>query len=791
MIPGEGQHFLLETHGITPGADIFVNGIQIAARASQSGSYGGQTYDITSVASVLNTLVVKVFPTDYRYDLAVGFMDWNPHPLDNGTGVWRNVSIRQTGPVSLSPLSVGTKFLDPGLEEVQVSFRAVARNLENRTVAIVPTLQVTDPGIRSWNLTGPRLEIPPFASREVNLTESHTGLRIWWPKQWGQQPLLEAEFNITVDNITSDFRQTLFGIREVAARLNDHKDIVFHVNRRHFQVRGAGYAPDIFLQWNSDRFSSIAEYALDIGLNTIRLEGTLEHPELYEIADRLGVMILPGWECCGKWEAWNYNDELDVFPVPSWNENDYSIANTSMRHEAAMLQTHPSVLGFMVGSDFYPNDKATTIYVDALKEAGWETPIIASGSNRGPGYPKRLGPSGIKMDGPYDWVPPNYWWDTKPYAYRLGAAFGFGSELGAGVGTPEIGSLLKFLDWDGINQLWQSPNTFFYHNGRGKTFSRRRIYNNALWKRHGPATGLADYLLKAQMMDYEATRAQFEAYSAMWNAQRPATGLIYWMLNNAFPSLHWNLFDWYLRAGGSYFGAKTGSRLEHVAYNYMNRDVYLINHSLDRQGSRTVDLDIVDHNGTTISHRVKTVTTEPNTSRGISFRVHELDKIGELAFLRLWLRDEMNRTLSRNVYWLNKEMDDLNWRASKWHYTPVKSYADFKALDQLPLANITVHAKRAVGGNSRSTVIVTLENHSPVPAVFIRLNLVTHDESEQSQAPAWEDVVPVKWEDNYVTLWPYERMVLSARPMTDVEATFVHVTGKNVDAPEVVYISSS
>lgn len=793
LTPGEGTHFLLETHGITPGADIFVNGIQIASRASQSGSYGGQIYDITSVAGTVNKLVVKVFPTDYQYDLALGFMDWNPYPLDNGTGVWRNITIKQTGPVCLGPLSVGTKFLDSSLGHVQLSFRAVARNLENRTVTVVPSLRLNDPGIRSWNLLAPRLEIAPLASREVIIAANHTGLRPWWPKQWGGQPLLEADFNITVDNIISDFRRTLFGIREVTAKLNEHKDVIFHINKRPFQVIGAGYAPDIFLRWDRDRFSTIAGYALDIGLNTIRLEGKMEQPELYEIADRLGVMILPGWECCGKWEAWKYNDELDLFPVPVWSVNDYSTANTSMRHEAAMLQTHPSVLGFMIGSDFAPNDKATTIYVDALKEAGWQTPIISSGSKRGY-YPELLGPSGMKMEGPYDWVPPNYWWDTKPYAHRLGAAFGFGSELGAGVGTPEIGSLLKFLNWEDIDQLWKAPNDSFYHNGRGKTFSSRRIYNNALWNRHGPATGLDDYLLKAQMMDYEATRAQFEAYSAKWSAERPATGIIYWMLNNAFPSLHWNLIDWNLRAGGSYFGAKTRSRLEHVAYDYVNRDIYLINRSLARRGPRTIDLDIIDQNGTTVSHRAKTVTTEPNTSKDISFRVHELDQNQGLVFLRLHLLDEQNMTMSRNVYWLSNQIDDLNWRASKWYYTPVKTYTDFKGLDRIPQANITVQARRSVGATSRSTVNVTLVNHSAHPAVFIRLNLhvVNHNKSEQPQAGG--DVVPVKWEDNYVTLWPYEKLVLCAEPMADInfEAAFaVQVKGKNIDTLESVYISPS
>lgn len=373
--------------------------------------------------------------------------------------------------------------------------------------------------------------IPPNESKELHLTKELSGLPIWYPRQWGTQPLLNTHFFINVDDIErpSDSRQASIGVREITSRLNAHDDIVFYVNRKPFQVLGAGYSSDIFLRWDRDYFTNIATYALDMGLNTIRLEGKMEQPEIYDIADRLGIMILPSWECCDKWEAWSYNTDM---PDPRiWDTRDYSTANSSMRHEAAMLQTHPSVLGFMVGSDIAPDDEVTSIYVEALEQAGWQTPIISAGSSRK--RSKLLGPSGMKMRGPYDWVPPNYWWDTSPKHRRYGAAFGFGSELGAGVGTPEKESLTKFLGDEGVEEMWRSPNSSFYHNGAGDTFSSRRIYNDALWNRMGRPTDSTDYVIKAQMMDYEATRAQFEAYSAKWNAGRPATGMIYWMLNNA------------------------------------------------------------------------------------------------------------------------------------------------------------------------------------------------------------------------------------------------------------------
>lgn len=234
--------------------------------------------------------------------------------------------------------------------------------------------------------------------------------------------------------------------------------------------------------------------------------------------------------------------------------------------------------------------------VDTLRAGDWDVPIIASAAKRG--YPEGiLPPSGFKMDGPYDWVPPNYW-----YGDQLGAAFGFGSELGSGVGTPEKGSLQSSLSAGDMDDLWKSSNKVLYPMSRqDSSFNNRMIYSRALDARYGDPTSLDDYLLKAQMMDYEATRAEYEGYGAKWNAERPATGAIYWMLNNAWPSLHWNQFDYYLHPAGSYFGTKVGCRLEHVAYDYRHRSVYLINRSLGGSGTRSIDTELVGLDGKTIS----------------------------------------------------------------------------------------------------------------------------------------------------------------------------------------------
>ena len=773
-------HYFLETHGITSRGDIYLNGKEVASSDIQAGSYAGRTYDVTELVVVAeeeqpddggggnNALVIQVHPTDYNYDFALGFVDWNPYPPDNGTGVWRNVVVRRTGAVQMGYIHVETEIELPAerVDSAAVKMKAVVENLEDGEIVITVRGVVHREGEGGYDGSSvtaeDEIELAAGESKEVLLTVIIDDPEIWWPARWGEQPLYTAEVSCSVGGDVSDARSRTFGLRTVTSKLNEHNDRVFEVNGHAFQVVGGGYSADIFLRWDSTRFETQVRYMLDLGLNTVRLEGKMEQPELYRITDRLGVMVMSGWECCDKWEAWSYNGELSVSPVPVWTDADYQIANMSLRHEASMMQSHPSVLAFLVGSDYWPDDRATAAYTEGFEAASWKIPIVSSASQRG--FPRALGNSGMKMAGPYDWVPPNYWYDADE---QVGSAFGFGSELGAGVGTPELGSLRKFLTEKEIDDIWKQPDEGLYHMSTSVSqFYDRKIYNRALRARFGTPETLDEYLLSAQMMDYEATRAEFEAYASRWNcSSRPATGLIYWMLNNAWPSLHWNLFDWYMHPAGSYYGAKmAAATTEHVVFDYVSRSVYLINRSLDRRGTRTVEIEVMGLDGSVMGSDSTTVDTEPNSSKVIKNDISKmLYGSKEVVLLRLVLLKNHNDgggdaevALSRNVYWLAPEHDVLAWEESTWFYTPVTKYANYSSLfrfacSSCPSSQILVEQAKVPGPppSPPSAMLKVTNSDSMLPAVFVRLNLVDEE---------GEDVVPVYWSDNYLTLWPGESM---------------------------------
>lgn len=335
-----------------------------------------------------------------------------------------------------------------------------------------------------------------------------------------------------------------------------------------------------------------------------------------------------------------------------------------------------------------------------------------------------------------------------------------------------------------MNDLWTAPDKGLYHMSTiDSSFYDRKIYNDALYARYGSPTSLDDYLLKAQAMDYEATRSEFEAYSALQSADRPSTGIIYWMLNNAWPSLHWNLFDYYLKPAGSYFGAKIGGRAEHVAFGYGSAkgDVWLINHTLDKKGARSIKIDLLSKDGKTLVSRSVAATTTPNHSKSVA-TVPEATALKEAAFLRLVLSNSANEVLSRNVYWLAPTVDKLDWDNSTWYYTPVTDFASYQSLATIKRAELSAKAGSAVVADGKVKINVTLENKATVAAHFVRLEL---------RDVEGEDVLPVVWSDNYVTLWPGEKVVLSVGWAAGEAESWegkVDISGINVEGVEAVVV---
>ena len=75
-----------------------------------------------------------------------------------------------------------------------------------------------------------------------------------------------------------------------------------------------------------------------------------------------------------------------------------------------------------------------------------------------------------------------------------------------------------------------------------------------------------------------------------------SSGVIQWMLNNAWPSLIWHLYDYYLMPGGGYFGTKKACEPVHAQYSYHDKSVLVVNTTFQPRSNLKLTAQVFDFN---------------------------------------------------------------------------------------------------------------------------------------------------------------------------------------------------
>ncbi|HZD93124.1 MAG TPA: glycoside hydrolase family 2 protein, partial [Candidatus Sulfotelmatobacter sp.] len=550
----------------------------------------------------------------------------------------------------------------------------------------------------------------------------------------------------------SDSLSTRFGIREITSELDEQKNRIFKINGKKLLIRGGGWSSDMLLRQSRERLRQEFTYVKHLHLNTIRLEGKMETDDFFDLADEQGILIMAGWCCCDIWEEWD-----------KWQPENHRVAIESLRSQSLRLRSRPSLLVWLYGSDNPPPPVVEREYLEVLKETEWPNPAISSAS----GTPTEVtGPSGVKMTGPYQYVPPSYWLNSTATTAKFGGAFGFNTETSPGPAVPTLDSLQKMLPRD---HLWPIDDVWNFHAG-SQEFKNLHIYNNAMDATYGKPTDLRDYLKKSQAMAYDGERAMFEAYR---RNQYSSTGVIQWMLNNAWPSTIWHLYDYYLQPAGGYFGARKANEPIHIQFSYDDRSVVLVNSSTQPQKGLKAVAELYNFDLQKLfSNEVTADAPEDSSQRLVT--IPETGEDSGVSFVRLVLQDTKSRILSSNFYWLPAKFSTFDWASTTFEYTPSPSYEDLTQLSQLPEVKLSMAAKKLAAGN-RQTIQVTLNNPTQHLALQVSIRAFNRKDGH--------DILPVLWDDNYFALMPGEsRTVIAtfdAGQFQNVEPA-VEVSGWNI-----------
>ena len=729
-----GKKVWLAFRGINYRANIWMNGQKLAGSDTVVGTFRRYQFDVTRFSKPGRRNVVAVEVSAPRpEELGITFVDWNPMPPDKDMGLWQEVALSASGPVSVRHAFVETKLDFPAAETAHLIVRADLQNVSDRVakgwlrgkiLGEPAPIAFSEPVALAAGQEN-SVTITPQSSPALNVKDP----RLWWPYQMGEPYLhqLSLEF-IDSQGRISDTQTLSFGIMQADAERTPEGNLLFKVNGRSVLVRGAGWTPDMMLRVDEGRRDAEFRYVKEMGLNAIRLEGKLENEEFFEGADRQGILIMAGWCCCDAWEKWG-----------NWSPENASVSVASLRDQLFRLRQHPSVLAWLNGSDNPPPADRERAYLDVEKEVSWPKPVISSATAK---KAELTGPSGVKMTGPYEYVSPNYWL----LGTKFGGAFGFNTETSPGPAVPPLEELKQMFPPD---KLWPINEFWDFHAGSGR-FTNINIFSRALEARYGPAKDAADFSWKSQAMTYEGERAMFEAYG---RNKYKSTGVIQWMLNNAWPGLIWHLYDYDLRPAGGYFGAKKALEVVHVQFSYDDRSIAVVNGKQEPQNGLRLVAKLYD---AAMQERFSREAAVDVAADGVAtaFAIPEILDISTTQFLHLQLFSASGELVSRNFYWLSSKPDVPDFSKGEWYYTPLSSYADFTALQNLPKVKVSCTLKLADAGEDSSARIF-VDNSSAALVFLLRLRLLKGNDGPE--------ILPIFWDDNYIALLPGEKREIIGR----------------------------
>jgi len=799
--PAGHTTYLLDFPGINYRAEIWLNGHLIAGNTQIVGMHTSHELDVSRWVNQggANALAVKITPERALQDidgveLADSWYDWinwnyigyqgpgknpangNSFVPDRNAGIWKPVYLKVSGAVVLGPSTVNSELPLPRTDSARLTIYSSLHNTSAQPVRGVLRATISRPGRAAVQIEQP-VTLAAGEQRDVSFTPDEFAQLtvrnpdLWWPYTLGQPNLYDLQLEFRQYNRPVDASHLRFGIRSVQQfrdqdqqypELGKGGNFYLKVNGKDFLVRGAAYTPDLLYANDPNRDAAILGYVKDLGLNMIRLEGKFAGDHIAEMADEMGIPLMYGWMCCNQWEKWN-----------QWDDEDNRVAQDSLRSQITALRSHPSAFVWANGSDGKPPPEVLAEYHAILSDLHWPNAVVDTVSSLAVDAAGERDWNGIQMAGPYSWRPPSYW-----FAGRYAATRGSTAEQGDNEQIPPFASLKKFIPPD---KLWPINDAWFFHAGSNPKNATLTSIRRAVDRRYGVSTGAQDFARKAQLADYESTRAQFEAFAAAgWDNHKMT---IYWMLNNHWPSFFGHIFDYYLRPGGAYYGAKKGLRPLSVVFDsyatgkHDHANITVVNQTPRQQTGLTVRVRVYDLQGRVRDDRSagNIDVTPGGTAQALT--LPRLARDSSVLFVRAQLLDRAGKVVSENVYWQSQQLDDVGDPSNDSAFELKQvSWADMTGLNSMPRVPLDVTASKASGDNR---VTIRLHNSSQRVAFFER--------AELTSTPEGDEILPIEYSDNYVTVFPGETVEVQGQPWTGATANWVRVTGYNTP-PQVVAI---
>ena len=801
-----GRHQDLDFKGVNYAAEVWLNGEKLGG---MTGAFIRGRFDVTGkLLPGRNAVAVRVSPPphpglnqeesltsgvgenggmmmlDGPTFVATEGWDWIPTIRDRNTGLWQGVALRATGYAAIGDAHVVTALPRPdnSVADVEITVPLTNRAAHSVTATVRAAFDDISVEKRVTLAPGQQTDVVLRPADFPQLSVQHP--RLWWPNGYGAATLHDLTLTASVDGRTSDTSKLRFGMRQVTYDLSlmDQHGALDRVTIDLTKARALGQpivdgshtgirkvpngwaaslypgaetssavtplvdapalSPYLVLRINGVR---IAAKGGNIGMDDFmkRVDRARLEP-MFRLHKDAHLNIVRNWVGQDTEDTFfDLADEYGMMVLSDFWEStqDYNIETdvpaTYLANATDVVKryrNHPSIVVWFGRNEGVPQPALNEALQKLIHEEDG-TRLYMGSSNR----------VNLQHSGPYNWQRPEMYFTTH--------ARGFSVEDG----TPSLPTLESWQRTMAPADQWPISDAWAYHDWHQVGNGAVKTYTNALAARFGVGTSLPDFERKAQMMQYESYRAIFEGFNAgLWTVN---SGRMLWMTQPAWPSSAWNIFSSDYDTQASFYGVKKASEPVHVQMNLPDGKIVLVNNTLADLSGVRVRAHAVGVSGQVLGDRIATVAVA-RQQVGEAFAL-DLPKLtaGGMALIRLTASGADGAELSNNFYW--QGADD----------------AAYRALTKLAAAPLSATMTRTAAGDE-TELRVDLVNAGNTPAIEAKLTVMNADGTQ---------VLPAYFSDNYISLLPGERRVVTIRfPAAKAHTPSVTLRGWNITPATVL-----
>ncbi|TAM99523.1 MAG: hypothetical protein EPN39_06455 [Chitinophagaceae bacterium] len=772
----KGRFFQLIFKGINYRAAVWLNGRQMADSAQMAGMFAEYALDVSKAVKPgsENILAVEIYPLDYPglpahpqlnalgpfYEnggptgdigknvtmlCSVGW-DWIPAVRDRNMGIWQPVYLRTSGWVTIDHPKIVTQLPDlpdTNLAKISLQMKLTNHSGENKSGKLL--IRISPENFTGTSFSFEKMiSLPAGESKGIDLDANQIKQLIirhphlWWPNGYGNPNLYRISLQYVHDRQIADDTSFVFGIRTVsseATEVNGWTRRDFYVNGRKIHLDGGAWVPDMMLNRDSARYDDEIRLCRNAHINLLRIwGGGVTPPDVFfELADRYGMLV---WQ-----DFWVTGDTQGEFKgSPDWPlQSNVFIRN--MTSTIYRIRNHPGLLLWTGGNEGHARKELYNAMRDSIIKLDGTRPFMPSSS----GYAKLpVGwkeswpdnkPAGVYSGGPYSWQDPSVYYQKV----NEGKDWVFKDETGI-PSQPPYSSLHKIIP-DLIPDAtlpYPLNNTWGYHDactGNG----HYELYYDTMVARYGEPAGMKDFSEKMQFMNANGYRGIFEAAASKLNQ---TGGVMLWKLNAAFPSVIWQIYDWYLEPNAGYYFIQRALAPVHIQLNLDDSSVAIINRSYHPENNLSAQISVCSLNNQLLYQHNYIVSISDTMVKNIVSIAPVLKDQKDIVFILLSLKDKSGKVISHNTYWMQ----------------PAHNY---KELGSMPKTNVDVRLLQASQDKSQDKWTFRFTNSSNQLVFFVHPRLMKADLSDE--------ILPACWSDNYFSLAPHETITVTVScPKTQI-----------------------